>query len=348
MTKCDSLQEDSRSFSKKLTCLFLCFISFLFSLSQSSSDIGLTEAVQILLASMRGVELTSSLETAKIILFDVRLPRVLLVTLCGGSLAVAGVLSQGLFRNPLASPSLVGASSGALLGGALCFFLGAAFDHVLSLSLFALLGSFFSTGLLLLLYTRFQVENITKLLLVGLSFSTLASAVCSLLISLEDRDPYRAAALYRWFLGGFYHSSWDLFFLGLVPLSLGSFFCFRSSGELDVLSLGDESALSLGLNLSRFKFLCLFALSLILGVVTSLGGAIPFVGLVVPHITRSLIGPHHKDLMAYSFINGMSLMLLADLVAKKALAHKELELSLVLSLLGAPFFLFLLIRKEGR
>ena len=329
----------------KVICFFVVLLSFCLSLELSSSDFGLNDFLRIILEKFKDEQLSNELQTVWVILFDVRLPRVLLAALCGGAMGISGVLSQGLFRNPLASPSLVGSSSGALLGGVFCFYLGVSSSHFLALTFFAILGSFVTTFFLLLLYSRFQEGGVSKLLLVGLSFSTLASALSTLLISLEDRDPYKSTAIYRWFLGGFYHASWSHVLLVFFPVMLGLFFCSKVAPKLDLLSLGDDTAKSLGLDLKKIKISLLLLISLLLGLVTSVAGAVPFVGLVVPHMTRSLLGPSHKNLMIFSFINSASLVLLSDMIAKKALAHKELELSIVLSLLGAPFFIYLLLRK---
>lgn len=326
-------------------CLLFCFLSFLASFEWSSSQFGLFNFFQIIFLKLTNTKIPENLETAKTILFDIRTPRILTASLCASALGVSGVISQGLFRNALASPSLIGSTSGALLGAVLCFYLGEAFSHSLSVSAFAIFGSLMSTTLLLSIYAKFETKNITKLLLIGLSFSTLSSALCSLIISLEDANPYKSAAIYRWLLGGFHSAEWSHFYLSVLPLCLGCFYAFTLTSKLDILSLGDDVALSLGVPIKNLKIMSLLTLSVLLGIVTSLAGPLPFVGLIVPHITRSLIGPSHKKLMTFTLFNSVSLVLLSDLFAKKILPHKELEIGIILSILGAPFFLYLIMRK---
>lgn len=331
--------------TKTLILIFFLFI-FLGSLQWSSSSFYLLDALKIFFTHLKEEELSPQLITAKTILFEVRLPRILTAALSGASLGIAGVLSQGLFRNPLASPSLIGTTSGGVLGGVLFLSLGGVSPHFLGLSFFSFLGSLLTTAGILFLFHKLRNSDFTKLLLVGLSFSTFTGALCQFVISLEESDYHKSLMIYRWSLGGFYHTEWTHFLLSLFPISIGVFASFSLCSKLDVLSLGDEVAETMGLGLHNLKMKTLLLLSLLVGVVTSLAGPLPFIGLIAPHITRKLIGAQHKELMKYTLFNSMSLILLADLLAKNIFHHKELELGILLSLIGAPFFLYLSFKKE--
>lgn len=343
----DSKKKQSKQKQLKFLCLALCLSSFILSLEFSSSSFGIYDFLIILWKKLKAEPLSSELKLAENILINIRLPRLLVASLCGASLGVAGVVSQGLFRNALASPSLIGSTSGATLGAVLCFYYGQAWYHTLSLSFFAMTGALSTSSLLLLIYTKLKNLSLAHLLLIGLTFSTLSNALCSLIISLEDSNPYKSFAIYRWLLGGFYSIEWSHFKLSVVPLVFAIAWAFKLAKKLDILCLGEEIAQSLGVEIKKLKISCLLVLSLILGFITSVAGAIPFLGLIAPHITRTLIGSHHKDLMKYTLLNSVSLILIADMIAKKAFAHKELELGIILSLIGCPFFLYLILRKKN-
>lgn len=340
------LKVNNKVFIKQLCYLFfiICLIS---SFEWSSSEFGLKEFFQIILYKVTNTKLSDPLVTAETILFHIRLPRLLTASLCGAALGLSGVLSQGLFRNSLASPSLIGSSSGATLGAVLCFYKGQAWLHSLSVPAFAILGSLLTTSLLLFIYTRLKTSNMTQLLLIGLSFSTLSNALCSLIISVEDQNPYKSFAIYRWLLGGFNSVEWSHFKVCLIPLTFGIFWATKISHKLDILALGEELAYSLGVDIKKLKIFCLLLISLLLGTVTSIAGSIPFIGLIAPHITRTLIGCQHKELMKFTLMNSISLILMSDLIAKKMLNHKELEIGIVLSILGAPFFIYLILRRNN-
>ena len=331
----------------EIFCLFVCLSSLLLSLEFSSSSFGCQEFFLILFNKLKQTPLTPELEIAENILFHVRLPRIIVASLCGGALGVAGVISQGLFRNSLASPSLTGSASGATLGAVLCFYYGQAWSHTLSVPLFAISGAFVTSSLLLFLYRKSSTLSLTKLLLVGLTFSTLTNALCSFVISLEDANPYKSFAIYRWLLGGFHSVEWSHLKLSFIPLILSVVWAIKIASRLDILCLGDDIAQSLGVELKKIKTSCLVLLSLILGIVVSIAGSVPFIGLIAPHITRNLVGSHHKKLMIYTFCNSISLVLCADMIAKKTFSHKELELGIILSLIGSPFFLYLILRNNN-
>lgn len=343
----DYSKKESKIKQTKAICFIIFFLSLLLSFELSSSNYGIKDYLLLLNKKISQIPLSNQLKTAETILLHIRLPRIIVASLCGSALGVAGVLSQGLFRNSLASPSLIGSTSGATLGAVLCFTFGKPWTHILSIPLAAMTGSLITTSLLLIIYKHLKSSNLTHLLLIGLTFSTLSNALCSLMISLEETDLYKSFTIYRWLLGGFHNVEWSHFWICLAPLSFGIFSAFKLCAKLDLLCLGEDIAQTLGVEIKTMKIACLLILSLLLGVISSVAGSIPFIGLMAPHITRTLIGSHHRELMKYTVLNSASLVLLADIIAKKALVHKELELGIVLSLMGSPFFLYLIIRKKN-
>ena len=282
---------------------------------------------------------------ARSILLGIRLPRTVVAAVTGGALSAAGVLSQGLFRNPLASPSVLGTEAGAALAGVLVFYFGGAWTHVYALPLAAWAGAFAITiGLLTIAQARGRFA-LAYLLLIGFALNTIASALTSLVLSLALADRDRSGALLRWLLGGFTAKGFE-HALPLLPLTaFGLAIAGRIAKGLDLLALGEEVAASLGLALASFKRWSVLAIAILVGSAVALGGALPFVGLLVPHGTRLLVGPAHHRLLTFSVINGMTLTLLADLAARTLWAPTEVEVGALTALIGAPLFVGLLWRQ---
>jgi iron complex transport system permease protein len=284
---------------------------------------------------------------AQTIFFSLRLPRAILALLCGAALAMAGVISQGLFRNSLASPSVLGTSAGASLAAVTLFYFGSAFWHWLSLPIAAFSGALVTTGLLLLLPRRRSSFSTESLLLTGFALNAFLGALTSFLLSLILEDQQKAAAVMHWLLGGLIGKGPEHTAMILGPLLLGGTSAFILAARLDILSMGEDVASSLGIDTGTLRLLAITSLALLVGGSVAVAGAVPFVGLIVPHFTRLLVGPAHRRLLLASAVNGMTLMLLADLAARTLRSPAEIEVGVLTSLLGAPFFLWLLLTKKG-
>ena len=276
------------------------------------------------------------------IVWNFRLARVLLVALCGASLAAAGAGFQGLFRNPLADPFIVGASGGAALGATLAVVLGDT-GPIIPMGI---AGFFGAIAAVLLVYAIAEVSNygsITALLLAGASLSTMLSAIVSLLLLLSDEVLHE---IFVWLLGGFAGRSWS--HLGqaalIAPLGMGG--VWLMSRSLDALAAGEESAQGLGLNLQRMRLFIVIAASLATAAAVAASGIIGFVGLIAPHLSRRFVGSTHGLLIPASMLVGAILLILSDDLARTVMAPLEMPVGIFTALMGGPFFLYLL--RKGR
>ena len=324
----------------EIGCFGLFLLAFYLSVSIGSSGFGL--------GSLADLYNPSSDLTGSLILLKIRIPRLFVAALCGAALGSSGVISQGLFRNPLASPSILGTTSGGALAAALTFFFGIAEAHWLVTPVAGLLGSFLATAFVFYLSRKSEFFTIANLMLIGFALNAFLGSLTSLIISLSMDDYQKTAALLHWLFGGFSARSWEHFFIGIGPIAIGIVWSYWIAARLDVLSLGEEVASTLQSNIRRLRGESIVAMSLLVGVSVSIAGGLPFVGRVVPHISRYLVGPHHKKLVLYSALNGMTLTLIADLIARTVRAPLEFEVGILTSLLGAPFFVYLLMQGERR
>ncbi|WP_164838471.1 iron ABC transporter permease [Pseudomonas sp. BAY1663] len=291
------------------------------------------------------------LERAELIVAQLRLPRALLGLAGGAVLALSGVAMQGLFRNPLADPGLIGVSSGAALGAAAAIVGGALLGglpaivepYVLSLSAF--LGGLGVTLLVYRLGRRDGQTHVATMLLAGIALTALAGASIGLFTYLADDATLRSLTF--WNLGSLsgasYGRMWPLLLItGAVALWLP-----RRAKALNALLLGESEARHLGFDVERIKRELVICTALGVGAAVAAAGLIGFVGLVVPHLMRLLVGPDHRVLLPASALAGASLLLLADIVARMLLIPAELPIGIVTALLGAPFFLYLLLRGRA-
>lgn len=290
-------------------------------------------------------DVSASTATRTIVL-DFRLARSLLVVLSGAGLAGAGAAFQGLFRNPLADPFIIGASSGAALGATLAITLGwtASWLGFGPVPLAAFTGALIAVGLAYgISETSGQVKTLA-LLLAGVALSSLFSAAVSLLMILNDRD---FVNVFFWLLGGFSGRSWDDFWLTLPYVSIGLMGLVLLARPLDILAFGEETAQGLGVAVTQIRLLIVLFAALTTAAAVASSGIIGFVGLIAPHIARLLWGPEHARLLPMSALLGALLLVLADTTARTILAPVELPIGILTALLGAPFFLYLLrTRRE--
>lgn len=327
--------------SKLYVQVVVFFIIFMLSASIGNEDFGFFALLRAILGRS-GSGVNEGLIWN--IVWNIRLPRVCLGALCGGSLAVAGVLSQGLFRNSLASPTVLGTSSGATLFTVASFYWGIGSKLWYMSPFAAACGAFCSTATLFLLVRRISFSRVDQVLLAGFSLSAFMGAFTSLFIALSLDEVDKSVAMMHWMFGGLSARGWDYVMLGLFPSFLGIMLAFYVSHKMDVLSLGVDVARTLGVHVERLKWQSLIAISLLVGSSVCAAGAIPFVGLIVPHITRKIVGPRNLELVKASFFNGMSLTIGADFIARTIRYPLEIEVGVFTSLIGAPFFLIMFLR----
>lgn len=290
---------------------------------------------------------SASNETFRTILFDIRLPRTILIALVGAALAGSGATYQGLFRNPLADPYLIGVASGAGLGAILA--MSIEWPYTL-LGLFAVPFAAFLASLLTvyLVYTFAQIGRTvptTNLILSGVAVSSFATSITTFLMLRSSGEVRRAIG---WLLGGVSLVGWDVT-LALIPyLAVGMTLLVLTGYSLNLLQFGDDQATQLGLNVRRAKFLIIIASSLVTAAAVSFAGIIGFVGLVVPHIVRIWWGVDYRRLIPLSILGGASVLLVADVLARILIAPQELPVGIVTAIAGAPFFLWVLRRAKNQ
>lgn len=272
------------------------------------------------------------------ILLDLRLPRVLLGAVIGASLGLSGAVMQGLLRNPLADPGLFGVSATAALGAVLSLFFGATAAWVLPLS--ALAGA--AAGMALLALLAGGAGSAVLFALAGMMLSSLASALTALAISLSP-NPFATAQILDWLMGGLTDRSWPEAALGLPPMLAGMALLALTGQALDALTLGEDTARSLGIDMRRLHALAVAGIGLAIGGGVAVAGVIGFVGFVVPHLLRPLAGHRPSALLLPSALAGALLVVVADAITRLAPTATEPRLGILLALLGAPFFLWLLL-----
>jgi iron complex transport system permease protein len=283
--------------------------------------------------------------TEQRIIESLRLPRLLLAGLVGGSLAVVGAVFQALFRNPLADPGLTGVSSGGSLGAVLAIATGL---QAVSLWTRPALAFVFAALTALLVYSlaisRGRVQ-LGALLLAGVAASSFTGACISAVLTFTRNNDLLREIIF-WLLGGFVNRGWE--HLGiLTPLALtGIFICFIYLKDLNLMLAGEDEASSLGVNVPQTRLILLIVTAFITAGCVSVSGTISFVGLIVPHIARLLIGPNHRALLAVSLLGGAVFLMLADTLARLLLQPQELPVGVITAFLGAPFFLSLLYLKR--
>ena len=292
----------------------------------------------------------SGLQQAELIVGQIRLPRSLLGLAVGAVLALSGVAMQGLFRTPLAYPGLVGVSSGAALGAALAIVTGSLWGGIPEalgpylLSLCAFAGGLGVTALVYRLGRHDGQTSVATMLLAGVALTALAGAAIGLLTYLADDATLRTLTF--WNMGSLNGASYARLWPLLLVLVLVACWLPRRAAALNALLLGESEARHLGFEVERLKRELVFCTALGVGAAVAAAGLIGFVGLVVPHLLRLLVGPDHRILLPASALAGASLLLLADLLARLLLAPAELPIGIVTALLGAPFFLYLLVRER--
>ncbi|RMF09909.1 MAG: iron ABC transporter permease [Alphaproteobacteria bacterium] len=278
-----------------------------------------------------------------LILTEIRLPRALLAVLVGATLGLSGAAMQGLLRNPLADPGLIGVSSMAALGAVLVLYFGLAGVAIWLLPLGGLGGAL--VAILILYALAGRDASVLTLILAGLALGTLASALTSLALNFAP-SPYAALEIVFWILGSLADRSFMHVWLALPFMAAGATLLMGSRKGLDALTLGEDAAHSLGVNLNRTRLLVILGTALSVGAAVSVTGVIGFVGLMVPHLLRPWASFRPSALLPLSALGGAVLMLGADLAVRTLSGGQELKLGVVTALIGGPFFVLLLLKTR--
>jgi iron complex transport system permease protein len=329
--------------TKKITWTSLLFMALLFllvsaavSLVSGSAGIPLGNIIPILLKGRGSAEFS--------ILLDIRLPRIILGFAIGGALSIAGVILQSMFRNPLVEPYTLGISGGAALGASLCIVLRLnSFLPNGALPLSGFLGAILVIMPLYFFNARKKTLHIEGLLLTGVMISSISSSMVLLILAISRAEDLQSIIF--WIMGSLEQPSWFLILTAvcasLVCLCLSYFFSLR----MNALSLGEEEAIHLGIDSEKTKKQLFFIASLLTGISVSVSGLIGFVGLIVPHFVRILVGYDHRRLLVISFITGAGFLIICDTIARTIIAPIQLPVGVITGILGGSIFIYVLSRK---
>lgn len=315
----------------------LCLAGFAASLTAGPSVVGVGAALADL---FNGADTTAAL-----IVGEIRLPRAILAAAVGAALGMSGAALQGLLRNPLAEPAVIGVSPFAALGAVVAFYSGYANAHPLALPLGGIAGALLAVALLHLLAGR--GGGVLTLVLAGVALANLAGALTSLALSLSP-NPFALAEIVFWLLGSLADRSMTHVGLALPFIVAGCLALATTGRELDALTLGETTARSMGVRLGLLRFKVVTGTALAVGAAVAVSGSIGFVGLIVPHLLRPLVGWRPGGLLIPSALGGAALTLAADATVRLPASGAELKLGVLTALIGAPFFLFMVLRSRGQ
>lgn len=304
-------------------------------------------AVNIPFETVLDVLLGGGNKFERYIIMDTRLPRIILGALVGAALAVAGAAMQGVFRNPMASPYVLGISAGAAFGASLAIVLGISWlPGQLAVPSMAFLFCFLT---LFLVYSISRTKGgfvpVETLLLAGIAVGAFFNALVSLMKYFAGEE---LSAIVFWMMGGLWEAQWEDVAISLPMIILGSAILWLLSRDLNTMMVGEEHALHLGLNVNGVRLVILLAASLVTAAAVSVSGIIGFVGLVVPHVVRLLVGPDHRILIPASMLGGAIFMVWMDTLARTVILPAELPVGIITALLGAPFFIYLIISRRKK
>ncbi|RTZ24478.1 FecCD family ABC transporter permease [Vibrio penaeicida] len=336
-----------------ISALLLLFSALLVFISASSIAVGpmnitILDSFKSLLPSL--FELPNHIQ---VVITEIRLPRTLMCLIIGAILALCGAVMQGLFRNPLAEPGIIGVSAGAMLGAALAMVLlaswlenASAVASLFAVPVFAFIGGVITTMIVYRLGTSKFGTSVTIMLLAGIAISALSGAGIGYLNFAADDQALRDLSL--WSMGSLAGATWSGIGLSAATLALLYFAFRREAMPLNAMLLGESEAAHMGVNVQSFKRRLIIMSAMGVGVAVSLTGIIGFIGLVVPHLIRMLVGPDHRSLLPLSALFGALLLTMSDMIARVAVTPAELPVGIVTALIGTPFFLFILVQQRGK
>jgi len=325
--------------------LALLLLVIVFATSIGSVDIPFGTTLSILISRLPFIDITPSWEdVTEMIVVDIRLPRVLLAGLVGAALALAGATYQGLFRNPLADPYLIGVAQGAALGAVIGFLIpvsGAGMGIGL-VPILAFVGALLSVTIVYLLARVGRTVPVTTLILAGVALGALLGAIVAYL-AITSGDLLHG--IMYWLAGSFSLSQWSEFWIVLPIVAVGAIILLLFSRPLNIMQLDEEQAQQLGINVEKLKLILLATATMVTAAAVSFVGIIGFVGIITPHAVRLIWGPDYRFLLPLSLLGGAIFLILADVLARTVALPSEIPIGVITALCGAPFFLYLLRRR---
>jgi iron complex transport system permease protein len=323
-------------------------LAAVFSLSMGAFRIPIGNVIGILTGSL-GLGTFDFSEQQSNVLLQIRLPRIFLAILVGGGLGVTGAALQGLFRNPLVEPGLIGVSSGGALFAVIFIVFGSSLPFLayfggIGLPLFAFLGGLINTFLVYKMGSSSGKTDISMLILAGVALNALSFALIGLVIFYADDAAMRNFTF--WSLGDVGGANWNKILIAFLLISGPSFLVISQYKNLNALSIGENEAFHMGVDIQKVKYILLFCSAMIVGTAVSLTGTIGFVGLIVPHVIRMKFGADHRLVLPGSFLLGACLLTCADLLARTIVMPSELPIGIITAIIGAPFFIWLIINVK--
>lgn len=305
------------------------------------------EVLSVVLSKMGWMDSVVS-NTYQVLLWDIRIPRLLGGVLIGAGLSVAGAAMQGLFKNPLADPGLIGISSGASLSASLLIVLGVDLGlfQIFGLSFWTFIGAALTTFLVLKLAQQGGETSVATMLLAGVAINAISGSITGLLTFISEEDELRTITF--WLLGSLAGINWNVILI-LALFTLPPMLLLINQGKaLNAFMLGDADARFMGVNTKQIKIIIIIATTLCVGTAVSNAGVIGFVGLVVPHICRMMVGSDHRKVLPLSAVLGALLLVLSDLLCRTVVAPAELPIGVITSIIGSPLFLSILIKEKRK
>ena len=337
--------------SKRNYGIVLCFLTVLLIISIAlfsaigTADINPIDSFKIIGAKIpiikRYVDISHIKSSHRTIIWSIRLPRILLGVLVGASLSMAGAAFQGMFKNPMADPYVMGISSGAALGATIgiVFQINISFLNISSISIFAFIGAIIAV---FLVYNIARVKNmipITTLLLSGIAVGQFLTAIMSVIMVLYSKD---MSKIIYWTMGGLAGKGWEPLIGIFIPTILSMVLMLFFARDLNIMLTGEESAQSLGVDVEKTKVYILILGTFMTSMVVSVSGIIGFVGLIIPHMVRIIIGPDHRILLPASALAGGIFIIITDTIARTIISPIEIPVGIITALFGGPFFIYLL------
>ena len=278
------------------------------------------------------------------VIWHIRIPRVLVGLLAGAALAIAGAVMQGLFNNSLADPGIIGISGGASLGAVVAIALGLTAKSLYYMPLFALVGALTALAVAVMLSMKKGKIPVMVLLLAGITVSSFMLALTSGILTVMNENSLREYIF--WMVGGLDYRRWEHVYLASGPISMGIILLCIMARHINIMALGDDEARSVGVAVVKLRMILLFISALMTTAAVCVSGSIGFVGLIIPHMMRLLLGPDHRVLLPASAIAGALFLVSCDLIGRTILPTSEIRVGVITSIVGAPYFLYLLHRMQ--
>lgn len=327
--------------------LIILFLSIGSAVTMGSVDISIKEVYEVILYKLFNIG-DSTIGTGAVadVVWLIRMPRIVLAIAVGAGLSVVGIVMQAIVKNPLADPYILGVSSGASLGATLAVVLGigSVFGSN-SLGIMGFIGAFGVSILVLMISNIGGRSNSIKLLLAGMALSSVCSSFSSFLVYISD-DSQKLKTITFWLMGSLAGAKWNEIVIILPVIILGTIFFITQYRTLNLMLLGDEVSITLGTDLHKFRIIYLVITSLMIGLLVYVSGMIGFVGLIIPHIVRIIFGTDHKKIIPITALLGSIILIWADVISRILIKGTEIPIGIVISIIGAPLFVWLMIKKN--